>query len=279
MCLSLSPSLQNLSLDVPKNSVRTAKCCRIHEWFLMEPSLYEDLVNLRMNRNISQRPSLHAAERCKYQKTALYEIVQQTTMGFLISSQDGLVLHAPCASVDRCLKDSPPLKLLIFDLNGVLVDRPKKGKNPVARPGLEQFLRSMFARFAVAIWTSAIEKNALECLQKVLSAELRHNIFLFLTRKHCTPYRTKSNPHGTVKDMGIIWRNQRIYGKWDEKSSLLFDDSPEKGIRHPRNIVVLPTFTKEKLDSDHILEDLSRFLLSEVLQTADVRHVSGHWNV
>ena len=273
--LSVSRSFSH-AVRIDDDRDATCQTVALHHWFLMDSDLFAMLSSIDKNVRRNQRPTLYAAERSERRKAMMYEISSITSKGVYITSQNRDTLFSPHTYIDRFLKQKVPLKLLVFDMNGVLVDRPGKGKVPVPRPGLELFLTNMFQHFALAIWTSAVQKNAVECLKKTINSEIRENIFLFLTREHCTPHRTSQNPYGTVKDLSIVWNNPHKFGKWDEKNTLLFDDSPEKGVRHPENIVVVPSFSK-KSSEDNFFSTLSDFLLQEVQCTSDVRLVAPKW--
>ncbi|KNH06075.1 phosphoprotein phosphatase protein [Perkinsela sp. CCAP 1560/4] len=250
----------------------------VDQWFMMNSDLYETLMSIESNRRARRRPSIRSAETEISLRTNLYEIARYQAGSVLIRSQTGEEFHAPVQCIYRHISEKPFLKLLLIDMNGVIVDRTKKNRSFAPRPGIDTFFKRILSRFAVGIWTSAIKKNALICLKKVLPEEIRQNVFLFLTREHCTVRWTPENPYGTIKNLSLLWDNPRIYGKWDQTNSLLIDDSVEKTGSHPENVIIVPSFTKAD-KKDVFLESFGDFLLHVLYLESDIRGAARKWKV
>lgn len=55
--------------------------------------------------------------------------------------------------------------------------------------------------------------------------------------------------------------------KWDQRNTVLIDDSALKGSAQPHNLVQIPEFTKDKADSGDVLQQIIAYL--EELQMYD----------
>ncbi|XP_050380371.1 uncharacterized protein LOC126797713 [Argentina anserina] len=142
-------------------------------------------------------------------------------------------------------------KLLVFDLNGLLVyrafcfntsviprDRAPDGKcgNHLVfkRPFAEEFMLFCLERFEVGIWTSALEKNVdgvLDCLMEKLRSRL-----IFVWDQHqCTDSGFKSLEKKMkplfFKDLKKVW--DQFKGKFSASDTLLIDDQPYKALLNP----------------------------------------------
>ncbi|KAL6141804.1 hypothetical protein ACLB2K_060091 [Fragaria x ananassa] len=142
-------------------------------------------------------------------------------------------------------------KLLVFDLNGLLVyrvfcfnkggiprDRASDGRcgNHIVykRPFAEEFMLFCLERFEVGIWTSALEKNVdgvLDCVMEKLRSRL-----IFVWDQHrCTDsgyksLETKMKPL-YLKELKKVW--DHFEGKFSASDTLLIDDQPYKALLNP----------------------------------------------
>ncbi|XP_062003903.1 uncharacterized protein LOC133721340 isoform X1 [Rosa rugosa] len=142
-------------------------------------------------------------------------------------------------------------KLLVFDLNGLLVyrvfcfnksgiprDRTPDGKcgNHLVfkRAFAEEFMLFCLERFEVGIWTSALEKNVdgvLDCVMEKLRSRL-----IFVWDQHqCTDsgfksLETKMKPL-FFKELKRVW--DHFEGKFSASDTLLIDDQPYKALLNP----------------------------------------------
>ena len=174
-------------------------------------------------------------------------------------------------------------KLILFDLHGVLVHttkRPGKNLSVVVRPGLDALLDVLLCdkqtshNFSVGIWTSAMEHNASVAINAAVAKRHREKISVFLCREDCVLCPTSEDRYATIKDLSHIWKNG---GGWDAKNTVLIDDTPEKGARQPRNVMVVPSFVGGDMkEEDRVFRSLRRFMIDVVMPSDDVRDVLGN---
>lgn len=161
--------------------------------------------------------------------------------------------------------------LVVLDLNGTLLDRitdgerlkrsrlnPKcppvpdlviNGKKIYYRPYLDAFLHGLFDRFSVATWTSAMPKNAQPMVGHLFPKKLKDKLSFNWTREKCE-LLGNAREHQSIKDLAKIWADEKasINGKWNEKNTIIIDDSMGKGARNPFNAVHLIPFTVTEPD-------------------------------
>ncbi|KAI8808409.1 hypothetical protein BJ742DRAFT_772080 [Cladochytrium replicatum] len=153
--------------------------------------------------------------------------------------------------------------LIVLDLNGTLIDRvdqkgrkllknnhlaPSKpdhvlNKNYVyMRPYLDSFLDSVFARFHVAAWTSALQKNA-EPLADLVFGEYASKLEFVWDRSKCDfPKESSANDYGTLKDLRKVWDDRAFNKKWAPGNTIIVDDTSSKGSLNKNNALTLPTY-------------------------------------
>jgi hypothetical protein len=152
---------------------------------------------------------------------------------------------------------SPADLLIILDLNGTLLCR-KKGKNaqgsisPNIRPGLREFLSYLFTSFKVMIWTSARPENAQRMVQAAFLQEEQQKLLAIWGRDTLGLTSAQYNAKVQVyKTLERVWKgefmiyhpNQPDQIVFDQTNTVLFDDSTEKAVAHPFNLVNIPEYT------------------------------------
>jgi hypothetical protein len=171
--------------------------------------------------------------------------------------------------------------LLIFDLNGTLLQRVKtslekklvnenvynphydfqisKSVQVFVRPHLQQMLQGFSKRIYIAVWTSAQIQNAKKLSDKLFPPQHQQLTFL-LDRTHCenAPMNVKSD--NVVKNLDIVFKSKELSDEyfWTNKNTILIDDSPSKARKQPENLLTLPTFTvldptKDPQKDDYLL--------------------------
>ncbi|KAF2313678.1 hypothetical protein GH714_012677 [Hevea brasiliensis] len=128
-------------------------------------------------------------------------------------------------------------KLLVLDLNGLLVDivssSPKnfkpdiriRGRAIFTRPFCLDFLNFCFERFEVGIWSSRIKKNMDDVINYVMG-DMKHKLMF------CWELRRIWEKH----DPELPWE-KRFY---NESDTLLLDDSPYKALLNPAHTAIFP---------------------------------------
>ncbi|CAI0388248.1 unnamed protein product [Linum tenue] len=151
-------------------------------------------------------------------------------------------------------------KLLILDLNGLLVDVvtcPPKDRTPDKRVGFRSFfvrpyyldfLNFCFRKFEVAVWSSRTRKN-ISILIDYLFGDLKNSLLFCWDLSHCTTtqFKTVENKHKPLvfKELTKVWNKEDPQLPWErgyfnESNTLLVDDSPYKALLNPANSGIHP---------------------------------------
>ena len=143
-------------------------------------------------------------------------------------------------------------KLLIFDLNGVLIYTRKKNKknnNFTLRPNVLEFIDAMSKRYQLAVWTSKTFERAGYIVQQLFKS---YDLLFTWYNDKC------DRKHGgdaiyMIKDLRKVWDQFNTY---DDSNTILLDDSEEKCIVnnsynciHPRRFI--------KKGTDHIKNEVN----------------------
>jgi NLI interacting factor-like phosphatase len=162
---------------------------------------------------------------------------------------------------------SPTAKLIILDLNGTLVYRPRNpaidrdldmlqaSTTPILRPHLQGFMAYIFDHFRVMFWSSATPRNVKAMIAATTTPEQRVKITAMWARDTLglspEDYNQKSV---TYKDLRKVFADKDIAiagerkGGWDIDSTILLDDSARKASFQPYNHVCLPEFVNSGQD-------------------------------
>lgn len=155
---------------------------------------------------------------------------------------------------------SRPL-LVILDLNGTLLYRKRKGSNFMPRPHLDEFLEYLFSNHVVMVWSSARPHNVINMCQKFFTPEQYQRVAAIWTRDHLHLSQEAYNANTQVyKQLSWVWADAGIQAKnpvpgaiWDQSNTVLLDDSVEKSISEPFNLIKIDEFEGR---SDQMSEDV-----------------------
>ncbi|CAL1392248.1 unnamed protein product [Linum trigynum] len=167
-------------------------------------------------------------------------------------------------------------KLLILDLNGLLVDVvtcPPKDRTPdkrvgirsfFVRPGYLDFLNFCYQRFEVAVWSSRTRKN-INILIDYLFGDMKSSLLFCWDLSHCTTtqFKTLENKHKPLvfKELTKVWNKEDPQLPWEkgyfnESNTLLVDDSPYKALLNPINSGIHPhPYSYEDLNDNSLGAD------------------------
>jgi NLI interacting factor-like phosphatase len=158
--------------------------------------------------------------------------------------------------------ENPTTKLLILDLNGTLLHRPRhpdKERNmdmrqssitPVLRPHLAEFLSYIFRNFKIMFWSSAKPHNVNSMIAATLSPEQREQVLAIWARDTLGLSREEYDQKSiTIKDLRKVFKSnlgggskKKSVGQWDVGNTILLDDSVIKASFQPYNHVCIPEF-------------------------------------
>lgn len=171
------------------------------------------------------------------------------------------------------VKEVKERKLIIFDLNGVLIDRqynkdrsykPKiAGSSQIGhflawrRPRLDRLLNTVFEEYDVALWSSVSTWNIEQFGKYAFGKHWKQLKFVF-SQKECeaVPGLTKDRPL-FLKNLATVWEK---YPQYTQDNTLLVDDSAEKSRNNPAqsHLTVKKWLRTDSEDND------SMFLLAEI---------------
>ncbi|KAL1601620.1 hypothetical protein SLS60_006535 [Paraconiothyrium brasiliense] len=148
----------------------------------------------------------------------------------------------------------PSRKLVVLDLNGTLLYRPNSRNQPrkmIARPFLMQFLAYLFDNFAVMVWSSAKPDNV-KVLVEIGLVEYRHRLIACWARDTLglEPKHYSLNVQ-CYKNLHTIWASNDIQrhmpghesgARFDQRNTILIDDSSLKAAAQPHNLLEIPEF-------------------------------------
>ncbi|KAJ4957074.1 hypothetical protein NE237_013857 [Protea cynaroides] len=175
-----------------------------------------------------------------------------------ISKKDNLLEKLP--RLEERSPCSTRKKLLILDLNGLLVDivsvspkgfkvDKKIGKKSLfKRAYCDEFLKFCFERFDVGVWSSRHKKNV-DGVVDFLMKDLKHKLLFCWDQSHCTDtgFKTIENKHKpfVLKELKKLWDKHDPNfpwekGEYNESNTLLVDDSPYKALCNPPNTAIFP---------------------------------------
>ncbi|KAL9587725.1 MAG: hypothetical protein Q9212_000016 [Teloschistes hypoglaucus] len=152
------------------------------------------------------------------------------------------------------LRNPQPL-LLVLDLNGTLLYRPRASSKYTPRPSLSLFLAHCVSNYSVLVWSSATPFNVTSICSKIFTPEQRQLLLGVWARDTLELDKGQYTAKVQVyKNLSRVWQDQRVQRahpdlakgvKWGQKNTLLLDDSALKASAQPHNAVVLPEFTRE----------------------------------
>ena len=150
---------------------------------------------------------------------------------------------------------TPQSLLLILDLNGTLLWRPRGSQIYTPRPSLAAFLAHCVTNYSVLIWSSATLVNVSGLCSKIFTPEQRQCLLGEWARDTLDLNTKQFNAKVQVyKRLNRVWRDEAIQkahprsitgGRWRQDNTLLLDDSRLKASAEPHNAVVLPEFVKD----------------------------------
>ncbi|KAI3957771.1 hypothetical protein MKX01_007602 [Papaver californicum] len=151
-------------------------------------------------------------------------------------------------------------KLLVLDLNGILVDIVSnvpdgyKADTFIARKALfkrpfcDDFLKFLFQNFDVGVWSSRTKRNVDSVVDFVMG-DTKKNLLFCWDQYHCTDtgYSTLENRQKplVLKELKKLWNkhDQNLpweKGAYNESNTILLDDSPYKALRNPPHTAIFP---------------------------------------
>ncbi|XP_028779244.1 uncharacterized protein LOC114735694 [Neltuma alba] len=218
------------------------------------------------------------------------------------------------SSLGRAISSYPKKKLLVLDLNGLLADfvlgvpegyKPDKkihNKSVFKRPFCDDFLQFCFDKFHVGIWSSRKRQNV-DAAIKILVGVSASKLLFAWDQRQCTvtKFRTieDKNKPLMLKELRKLWEKGRSdlpwkKGEFNEKNTLLLDDSPYKAIRNPMHTAIFPYSYRFSDNNDTSLgpggdlrvyleglamaENVQEYVASHPFGQPPITESNPHWN-
>lgn len=210
------------------------------------------------------------------------------------------------ASLSKLSLATTRRKLLVLDINGLLLERifPKdvKGELPrkadthqngrliFLRPHSRSFVSWCVERFAVVVWSTAMQKNVLP-LVSLLFPSADQQPAAVMHQEDCTPTGQfdprKRGKELRLKTLARLWERPELSAAggrpYGPHNTLLLDDSPYKTIANPPHTSVHPaewsaTNTASELEEALGPEGSIRLLLDRFARAEDGRELVKAWN-
>lgn len=191
-----------------------------------------------------------------------------------------------------------PNKLLILDLNGFVCNSVKpqtggstrrfrtatvngvhQGKHYLyfERPGYHKFFAECFKMFDVGIWTCAGPSRATEMMTLLFTEDERRQFKFVYDQTFCldTKAQRPDVKDGAapifLKDLRTVWSSFKDL--YDDRNTLLIDDSPLKALTNPPNTALFPSSytTKGSNQDDIFLMSILLPYLTRLAGATDVR--------
>ena len=186
--------------------------------------------------------------------------------------------------------------LVVLDLNGTLLYRPKASSAYIPRPSLQSFLSHCISKYKVLVWSSATPQNVTGICSRIFTPKQRKLLLgewardtLDLTAKQ---YSSKIQVYKRLDRVWDLDRIQRTHPdfhkgqRWGQWNTLLLDDSVLKSSAQPYNAVLVPEFTKKDvteeagaaeilgqvvvyLETARLYDDMSSFVRANPFQATD----------
>lgn len=195
------------------------------------------------------------------------------------------------------LRQVPQKLLVILDLNGTLLVRPKKNHPTrfIMRPGVTRLLDYLFKHHVVMVYSSARPVNTTAMVQKLIRPAQRIQMAGVWARDKLDLTKDQYNAKVQVyKKLQKIWADNSVQAraepgrKWDQSNTVLVDDSQLKALAQPHNLLQVPEFENDapkrggpalrdwQLHQQEIVKSVEQ-KLEELKWQVDVSRLIRHW--
>lgn len=185
-------------------------------------------------------------------------------------------------------------KLLVLDINGLLLDTYYQGEPRPDRPHdakvnrfyvykrafCDEFVQFCLKNFIVGVWSSAREHNV-HSLVDFIFKEAKGQLAFIWHQQHCTDtgFRHPDNKYKPVflKELSRLWESTEpdlpwTKGDYGPSNTLLIDDSPYKAISNPGCTAIFPKTYKATDPKDNYLAGELLPYLKGLLEARNVQN-------
>ncbi|GAB7340657.1 hypothetical protein MBLNU457_7052t1 [Dothideomycetes sp. NU457] len=168
-------------------------------------------------------------------------------------------------AVDDPVQASAPQRLLIIlDLNGTCVHRPRSASPGTSRPHLQPFLEHLFEYHDVMVWSSAMPKNVIKMCRNIFTPEQLQKLVAMWTREDLRLGRLIATRIKGHKQLTWVWEALNPLKKdkswlYDQTNTVLIDDTRLKAAAEPWNLLEVPEWDGHDQEDD-ILERAREYI-------------------
>ncbi|KAI4862201.1 HAD-like domain-containing protein [Hypoxylon rubiginosum] len=198
--------------------------------------------------------------------------------------------YLAAASLPPFTLPHPRKILVVIDLNGTVLYRPDQRRSPTAfveRAHARAFLRYCVETFLVVIWSSAKPQNVTRMCDQLLSPDQRARVVAVWSRDR---FGLSAADYGRrvvcYKRLAALWADPAVRashpdyesaGKvWDQSSTVLIDDTIEKGRAEPYNLVAVPEFAGDVGEPGDVLAQVHDYVNTCASQTDVSAYIRTH---
>ena len=251
---------------------------------------------------VDKRPDQLNSDGYRIPSSTSKDSPQATWRISLGSSMESLAVPNPHPSylaqsaVPTMKRATPQPLLIVLDLNGTLLYRPKASSAYKPRPSLEPFLSHCISKYKVLVWSSATPQNVTGMCSRIFTPKQRKLLIgewardtLDLTAKQYSSKIQVYKRLDRIWNLDWIQRTHPDFKKgqrWGQWNTLLLDDSVLKSSAQPYNAVVVPEFTMKGvteeagaaevlgqvvayLETARMYDDMSSFVRANPFQAND----------
>lgn len=155
------------------------------------------------------------------------------------------------------------IKLIIFDIDGTLIDTAKEGLHDInigygivlktsSRPGLKELMEYCFNNYDVGFYTAASRDYAIEILKLFLTKEQYNSIKFIKDYDNCSKISLGgfSYDYLIYKPLYKIWK--KAYARnngWNKHNTLIIEDSSSTCIKNYGNAIYVPSYVYGRNDN------------------------------
>jgi carboxy-terminal domain RNA polymerase II polypeptide A small phosphatase len=158
------------------------------------------------------------------------------------------------------------IKLIIFDIDGTLVDTAKEGTHNInvgyniimktsSRPGIKELMEYCFNNYDVGFYTAASRDYATEILKLFLTDQQFQSIKFIKDNDNCSKLSLNMNDSGfsydyfVYKPLHKIWKKSYARNNgWNKNNTLIIEDSPSTCIKNYGNAIYVPSYVYGRND-------------------------------
>lgn len=253
--------------DFDKEEKYTAHHIMIIEWMRKYSETWSVPVDiLRIYRKIRKKKDRFMKKRKRAQEIEGMQLPEN----ILTTSQVQVV------QPEHPLLNFTGKKLIIFDLNKVLIYRTPRRNSYTIRPYALEFIKMASIIFRLAVWTSGSSKRCMRMVNALFQYTNTYSPLLFSWfNDKCLESDEYNDIHKRIllKNLSQVWD---VFPDYNVTNTVIVDDSPEKCACNPAHTAIhpIPYMCRDESDTELLPEGPLWALVKGLGQTED--NVQGY---